>query len=206
MICFAAGDQFFSTNYRLNLRQMCTSKLARYLVLITVIMWLIHSIIFSFFVNIVPSVQCTIWNSILIEYATFFFYPVLAGLLPIVIASLFSLLAFRNVRRIVRLQLSVERRRFDRQITAMILIRVIFFVVSTLPYIIYNIYIINVPKTSTDSLEYAITQLIQAIVTSVYNLNYAVGFLFILFILDISIYSRSTSISLWYHHHNIVVK
>ena len=77
------------------------------------------------FTDIQPSVGCVISNPIYLQYATFFLYPVLEGLLPIVIASFFSLLAFRNVRRIVRRQLPIVRRRLDRQMTAMVLIRVI---------------------------------------------------------------------------------
>ena len=50
------------------------------------------------------------------------------GLLPIFVSSLFSLLAYRNVRRIVRRQIPMDRRRLDQQLTAMIFMRVIFFI------------------------------------------------------------------------------
>jgi hypothetical protein len=102
-------------------------------------------------------------NPIWIEYVTYFFYPVLVGLLPIVIASSFSLLAFRNVRHIIRRQIPIESRRFDHQITAMILLRVGFFVCFTLPYIFHRIYVVNVPVTQTDHVQYAIGQLLQLI-------------------------------------------
>jgi len=176
MICFAAADQFFSTDYRLHLRQICTMKLARYLVFISTALWLTHSIVFSFWVNIVPSVGCIISNPILVRYATFFFYPVLVGLLPMVIASLFSLLAYRNVRRIVRRQLSIERRRFDRQITAMVLLRAVFSVCFTLPFLIYRIYVINVTVTQANPLKFAIVQLVFAIIVSILNLKYTVRY------------------------------
>jgi hypothetical protein len=116
---------------------------------------------------------------------TFFFYPVLVGLLPIVIASSFSLLAFRNVRRIVRRQVPIERRRFDRQITAMILLRVVFFIFFTLPYIVHRIYIVNVPILQANLVPYAIGQLVQGIFISIADLNYTVRFLLIFFKLDI---------------------
>jgi hypothetical protein len=95
------------------------------------------------------------------------------------IASLFSLLAFRNVRRIVRRQLAIERRRLDRQMTAMVLVRVAAFVFFTIPYDSYRIYTINNSVNSTDLSHYAITQLLQAIFVSFLNLNYAVRFVFI---------------------------
>ncbi len=176
MICCAAGDQFFSTNYRLNLRQMCTVKLAWYLIFIITPIWLIHSIVFACFVNIVPLLGCIISNPIMVRYATFFVYPILAGLLPVTIASLFSLMAFRDVRRIVRRQIPIVRRRFDRQITAMVLVRVVFFVFTALPLSLYRIYAVNVTISSANPLAYAIKLLIQQVITSICNLNFMVRF------------------------------
>jgi hypothetical protein len=176
MICFEAADQYFSTNYRLFLRQICTMKLAWILTFSIISLWLFHSTLCTFFVTIVPSIGCMISNPIWIKYVTYFFYPVLVGLLPIVIASSFSLLAFRNVRHIVRRQIPIERRRFDQQITAMILLRVGFYVCFTLPYIIYRIYIVNVPIKETNLVQYAIGQFVQVIIVSIVSLNYTVSF------------------------------
>jgi len=98
------------------------------------------------------------------------------GLLPVVIASSFSLFAFRNVRRIIRRQIPIQRRRFDQQITAMVLLRVVFFVFFTIPYDSYRIYTINTTVDPTDVFHYEISRLIQAIFISVFNLNYVVTF------------------------------
>jgi hypothetical protein len=173
-ICLAAADQFCSTNYRVYLRQMCTLKLARCLSFAFVCLWIFHSIVFNFFFNIQPLLGCIISNPILLEYATYFFYPVLTGLLPIIIAFWFSMLAFRNVRRIVRRQMPIVRRRLDRQMTAMVLLRVLIFVCFTLPYTIYRIYVLNFPISQTKPVEYAIGRLIQAIFLSFVGLNYMV--------------------------------
>ncbi|CAF1391661.1 unnamed protein product [Adineta steineri] len=163
MTCCAAIDQFFSTNYHVNLLQRCTLKVVRYVTITLVSFGIIHSIIFGFLVYNIPSIGCVISNPIFLQYATFFFYPVLAGLLPIVVAAIFSLLAYRNVRRIVRRQLPILRRRLDRQMTAMVLSRVIIFVCLALPYSIYRIYAINSPASRSQPLEFAIAQLLQAI-------------------------------------------
>jgi hypothetical protein len=174
MVCFAAIDQFVSTNYRFNLRQMCTSKLAHYLTYIFICIWIVHSIIFSFAFDIQPSLGCAILNPIWVQYSTYFFYPVLIGLLPIIIASLFSILAYRNVRRIVRRQIPIVRRRLDQQMTAMVLMRVIICVCCVSPYLIYRIYGINSPIPRTEPMPYAIGRLIQAICLLFGNLNYTV--------------------------------
>ncbi|CAF0819729.1 unnamed protein product [Adineta steineri] len=175
-ICFAAMDQFFSTNYRFYVSQMCTLKVAQYVIYISVSIWIIHSIIFGLFFNIEPSIGCVISNPIFLQYATFFFYPVLGGFLPIVIAAIFSLLAYRNVRRIVRRQLPVIRRRLDRQMTAMVLMRALFFICLQCPNNIYRIYITNFPNIKSENIGYVIVRLIQAIVFSLAILNYSISF------------------------------
>jgi hypothetical protein len=174
MICCTAADEFFSTNYRFNLRQICTMKVARCLIFTLVSLSIIHGIIFGLFFDIQSSVGCVILNQIFLQYATFFVYPVLLGLLPIVIASFFSLLAFQNVRRIVRRQLPIVRRRLDRQMTAMVLIHVGFFVCIALSYSTYRIYAINFPVSRSQSMEFATRQLVQAIFGSISTLNFTV--------------------------------
>ena len=155
-ICFAAADQFFSTNYLLNLRQMCTLKLARCLTITFGCLWIVHSIVFGWFFDIQPSIGCVISNPIWLQYSTYFVYPLLIGFLPIIIASLFNIFAYRNVRRIVRRQLPIIRRRLDQQMTAMVLMRVILFVSFVLPYVMYRVYTINFPIPQTKPMEYAI--------------------------------------------------
>ncbi|CAF1304556.1 unnamed protein product [Adineta steineri] len=176
MVCCTAADEYFSTNYRCNLRQTCTLKLARYLTFILICIWTCHSIIFGYFSNIMPSIGCTISNENYRQYATFFFYPVLGGVLPIVISSFFSMLAYRNVRRIVRRQIPIIRRRLDRQITAMVLLRIVVFICLTVPSIIYHIYAINTPVLRNTSAQYAIVRLLQIIAFSLLNLNHMSSF------------------------------
>ncbi|CAF1308855.1 unnamed protein product [Adineta ricciae] len=188
MICFAAIDQYCSTNYRLSLRQFCNLNLARYLVLTSVCLWFVHSLIFGLFADVNPTVGCYISNSEWIRYGTYFFYPILYGFLPIALASLFSLLAYRNVRRIIRRQTPIERRRFDRQITAMVLIRVGWFVAVSIPYTSYRVYSINISTKQVDALRSAIERLIQVIFYSIINTNYALNFY--IFLISSSRYRR----------------
>lgn len=178
MICSATIYQYFSTNYRHNLREMYTIKLTYYVSFVIVSFALIHSIILGSFFNIQPSLGCIISNSIFVQYTTVFYYPILIGLLPIAIASCFSLLAYRNVRRIVRRQLPIVRRRLDRQMTAMVLIRVIFFVFLALPYNICRIYVTIDPISKSQMMRYVIVRLIQAITFSLSMANYTVKFSF----------------------------
>ncbi|CAF4211990.1 unnamed protein product, partial [Adineta steineri] len=115
-ICFSASHQYLSTSPLLHLRQLSTIKTARFLICASVIISILHTIPFGIFTVIQASV-C-----------------VLSGLLPVLIASAFSILAYNNVRRIVRRQIPIVRRKLDQQLTAMILIRIIVFIVLTVPY------------------------------------------------------------------------
>jgi hypothetical protein len=173
-VCLSACDQFCSTNHRFDMRQMFTLRVARCLTFAAGCIWVVHSIVSSFFLNLQPSFGCVISNPTWLLYSSTFFYPVLYGLLPIVVASLFSVLAFRNVHHIVRRQVPIVRRRLDRQMTAMVLTRVVVFVITCLPYTIYRIYTINVPITRTNLLSYAIGRLLLTIFTSLDDVNFAV--------------------------------
>ncbi|CAF0865567.1 unnamed protein product [Adineta steineri] len=163
MICFTAVDQFFSTNHRVHLRQMCTLKLGRYLSFVFICFAIIHGIALGSSYNIQPTFGCIISDHTWVQYSTYFFYPVLFGFLPIIIASLFSMLAYHNVRHMVRRQLPIVRRKLDKQITAMVLMRVIAFVCLVVPYNAYRIYAVNFPTSQSMPMAYAVGRLLQAI-------------------------------------------
>ncbi|CAF1158478.1 unnamed protein product [Adineta steineri] len=155
---------------------MCTLKSGRYFAFIFICFAIIHSIALGSSFNIQPTLGCVLSNYAAVQYTTFLLYPILAGLLPMVIASSFSILAYRNVRHIVRRQLPIVRRKLDKQITAMVLMRVIAFVCLLLPYITYRIYTINFPTSRSVPMAYAISRLIQAIFLSISNINFAISF------------------------------
>ncbi|CAF3862097.1 unnamed protein product [Adineta steineri] len=140
---------------------MCTLKLGRYISSIFICFAIIHSILLGSSYDIQPTLGCVLSNYVWIQYSTFFFYPILIGFLPIIIASSFSILAYHNVRHIVRRQLPIVRRKLDKQITALVLTRVMAFVCFTLPYNVYRIYAINFPISPSMPMAYAIGRLIQ---------------------------------------------
>jgi hypothetical protein len=185
IVCFQAFDQYLSTHHRFDLRQWSTIGLARYLITLTFCLWLLQTIPFIIFYQIVPLSGCIITSQALMRYYAYFYYPVLNGLLPVFVSSLFSVLAYRNVRRLVRRQIPLERRRLDRQLTAMIFVRVIFFVTLLLPYTVYRIYILSANISSTDILRYEISRLIWVIVWmllfGIYSVRLLLEFSFELF-------------------------
>jgi hypothetical protein len=176
IICFIAFDQILSTSHWYTLRQISTLKLAQCLILVTISIASIHSIIFILWMEIIPPIGCSSRNKVMGDYFSFFYYPILVGALPILISSLFSLIAFRNVRHIVRRQVPIVRRRLDRQLTAMVFTRVIVFVVVYLPYVVYRTFTIIKLNTSNYDIPFLFDVLMQMSVILLKDINYAVRY------------------------------
>jgi len=163
-----------STNPRPNWRQISTLKLGYRLTFFNVCFFVLHSILFLIFTDIPKGEGCTVYNPILYSYFTFFYYPILSSAIPVLVTITFSLLAYRNVRRIVRLQIPLPRRRLDHQMTAIALARVICIVLLGLPFIIYSLYRVHFSITQNNQLAVAIVNLANSVVVSLLNLNFSV--------------------------------
>ena len=151
IVCFTAIDQYLSTSHYGLLRQMSNYKSARRLVFGLLIVAALFCIPTPIFQEIRRS-NCAIYNSSYNYYYSFVYFCIIIGVLPVTIASSFSLLSYQNVRRIVRRQIPIVRRRLDRQLTAMILSRVVLFVVTTVPFVIFRTYQVNRPVDQTKRL------------------------------------------------------
>jgi hypothetical protein len=178
-ICCSAIDQYLSTSYHNQLRQISTFKLAQRLVGILIILTALYCVPFPIFEEIHPSLGCATYNPSFNYFYSFVHLCVVIGILPIVVSLLFSLLSYQNVRRIVRRQIPVVRRRLDRQLTAMILVRVALFIITTLPLISVRSYQINNLPDGTDTYALAVSTLLKTVVTTFYNFNYSVFDLFL---------------------------
>ncbi|CAF3135602.1 unnamed protein product [Rotaria socialis] len=88
----------------------------------------------------------------------------------------FSLLAYHNVRRVIRLQLLVIRQRLTRQMAVMTLARVLVLIVCGLPFICSSLWELNINTHEDNYLELAIFSLISSILDSVFYANFAINF------------------------------
>jgi hypothetical protein len=174
IICFAAFDQFLSTSYWYTLRRMSTFKLAQRLIFIATCLAIIHSTSALIFCGIFPPIGCTVNNKIVLYYSLFVYYPIIVGILPISISSLFSLIAFRNVRHIIRRQVPIMRRRLDHQLTAMVFMRVIAFVILFLPYVIYRTFTLVKLASPNYDIPFLFDVLMQKSVVLLRDVDYAV--------------------------------
>ena len=175
IVCFAAVDQYLSTNPFPYLREWSSLNVAHYQIYVASLLCILHTIPFAVTSQIDPTLGCVIANIDLSDYYSYFYFPFLNGLLPIFISSLFSLLAYQNVRRIVRRHIPIDRRRLDQELTAMIFARVISFVLLQLPYTIHRIVIINVTVIPKNTMAYPIHVWIRAISTALMRASQAVS-------------------------------
>ena len=173
-VCFAAIDQYLSTSHHIQLRQMSTFKLARLLVGVLIIFAASYSIPFPIFYEIRSNSTCTIYNPVFTYYYSLVHICILLGIVPVVISLLFSLFAYRNVRRIVRRQMAIVRRRLDQQLTAMILARVALLVFTTLPYASVRMYQILDPVDQNNTFAVAVDQLLRIAFIMLNYINYSV--------------------------------
>jgi len=174
IICFLALDQYLSTNHRPSWRQIATLKLAHYLTFFNISIVLSQGILLLVSAKI-GSIGCSIYDPIAKIYFAYFYYPMISGILPLGTSSLFSLLAYRNVRRIIRRQIPLARRRLDQQMTAIALARVLCIVILGVPFIIFSLFNLNMSYSNDDYIKIAIFNFLSVIIYSLLNINFAVS-------------------------------
>jgi hypothetical protein len=173
-IRFAVIDQYLSTNPSPRLRKKSTLELAQALICINTSVWLLHGIPFLLFFEIQPSLGCTPSDPGFLFYYKFFHFPILIGFLPITIGTIFSMLAYLNVRRIIQRQIPYVQRRLDQQLTTMVLARVALLIIGTLSFVINRIYSLIAPIDQPGSLQNEIESVISNFTILIFTLIFSV--------------------------------
>lgn len=181
-ICFNTFDQYLVTNHRYAIRQLSTIKLAYRLTIFYTCFTILHSLIFLIFNDIQSSLGCTVYNSLLKKYLSFFYYPILGNAFPLIATVIFSLFAYHNVRSVVRRQIPLIRRRLDKELTSLVLARIISLVICGIPYVCNTIYGFNRNTNGNNSIESAIYSLVTAIVDCLLFTNFSVNYIIEVFI------------------------
>lgn len=177
ILCCTTFDQFLSTHYNYSIRRMSTLRFAHTLVIFVFIIWSLHSIIFLLVSDIDRlSLGCSVYDPRFRKYLSWFYYPFACNTIPILITVFFSLFAYRNVRRITRRQIPIVRRRLDQQLTAIVLARVLCGIVLGVPYIVAQIYQLNMQTSTNDQIETAVAVLVRNIMNSLIYANFSVSF------------------------------
>lgn len=146
--CLSTMDQYCTTSSRRRFQQWCNMKLAKRLVIIFSLFWILHATpyLFLFYHNKSPTTgktTCTMSNRIYIQYRSYFIVLILFGILPLSISMFFGIMSFLNIQQISHYTLPLVRRELNKQLTKMVLTEVIVNCVVQIPYIIICVIKLN---------------------------------------------------------------
>ena len=142
----ATIDQFLATCSHPRWHRCNNIRFARWMVIGTFIVWISHGIPFLLYFDHIhlPTTGrmiCGITNSVFQKYVTYFHILVLGTFVPIIIMTVFGVLAYRNVQQIAYRNVQqiayrtvpMVRRELDKQLTLMVLVQVLCDIVFVTP-------------------------------------------------------------------------
>ncbi|CAF0802350.1 unnamed protein product [Adineta ricciae] len=141
--CLISFDRYAISSRSARIRSISTKKTSICLVIagVTCAFCLIALPAAILFENVpigpnLPAV-CTSKSTMFLLVAAFVYYPVLEGVLPIVLAVYFWFITRRHVRNLQNLEFAT---RFDKQITRMLLYQIIVSAIASFPFAAINLY------------------------------------------------------------------
>jgi hypothetical protein len=178
-LCLAIINEFSATSGRPRWRRWSNLKMAYSLTTVSILFWLVINIPAIFCYNVIVSsttgiATCAITNVIYLKYYNVFYVPALMCGIPVCITIIFDLLAYYNVTQLAYRTVPLVRRRHEAQLTIMVLIQVILYFFTVTPTITLRTIISNTGITN-DPITAAQLQLANAILTCIYQCNFAVS-------------------------------
>ncbi len=179
-LCLAIIDQYFATCSRAFWRRFSHIKTACHLTGMILIIYTIHAIpYFIYYTHIhSPSTNqtiCQITNAKFIRYHTYGYFLILTNILPI-LTAICGWIAYRSVKRLSCNDISIFRYELDRELTTMILIHILVYLGTFLPYSIQSMYALFVFNQNEPNFR-AKMQLASIITRYFSMLGYAVRFI-----------------------------
>jgi hypothetical protein len=178
-MCLATIDQFLATYHKPRWQQWSNIKVAHRIIIVFIIFWLLHGILYLIYVDHIPSpitgkLTCMSHNPIFQQYYVNFYTAGLIGFIPISINTLFGILAYHNITHLAHRTVPLVRRELDKQLTSIVLMQTLFVFVTAVPYIIVTILNSNLnivqQGNNAEKLQFASTLTI-----CIYYLNFAVS-------------------------------
>lgn len=148
LLVMACVDRSVASSSQAGLRRLSTSKNARYIASFLLVVWTIlpvHLLIFADTVVNARGISSCVINDYHVSVYHGIYAIVLGGLLPPIILIVCSFIIWRNLRqrivlrRMARLAQSFSVRRND-QILMILLIQVVIFLISTIPFLSNTLY------------------------------------------------------------------
>jgi hypothetical protein len=140
MIVLACLDRFMVTNERATFRAFSTLKRAKWLILFSILFWLVINIFIPIMQTVING-QCVpngIYSIIYTLYAIIF-----VSAIPTIILCIFGYLTYRNMRQLQlrvqpmvhnRIDANTSIRRQDRDLLIIVISEVLLFLIATIPF------------------------------------------------------------------------
>ena len=178
-MCMAIIDQFLATCAHPRWRRWNSIRLACYIVIGAVVIWILHGIPFLMYYNLTLSTitgkpSCDITNAIFRKYNIVYLLPFLQSGIPLMTMIIFGCLAYRNVQQIAYRTVPLVRRELDKQLTVMVLIQVFCDIFAVMPQVIYSIWSLII-DTTNDPLTLSQVALVRITTTILYNFHFVVS-------------------------------
>jgi hypothetical protein len=165
-LCLATIDQYFATCTRARWQHWSNIKLARQLIILSIIVSILFLIPYPIFLEHVTLasgiVSCNIHNAIMLQYKNYFILLFLSGYIPDFISVIFGIMAYRNVQQIAYRTVPLVRRELDKQLTTMVLIQVVINAFT------------NIPFATTVAVMYGTTNIKNPVITNIIQFIYSV--------------------------------
>ncbi len=189
-LCLAIIDQYFSTCSRPFWRRFSNIKLARYLTSIILIIYTIHAIPYFIYFNHIHSpltnqTICQITNAKFIQYHTYGYFLTLTNILPI-LTAIGGWMAYRSAKRLSSGEVSIFQYELDKELTTMILIQILVYLCTFLPYSIQSMYALFIFNQNEPIFKAKMT-LASIIMIYFSMLSYAVRFFLIAILISYSL-------------------
>ena len=140
--CFIFFDRYAMSSRSVRVRSLSSKKTARILVSIGLfVSWFtigMSAVILFENITLAPGVtSCTSKSIIYLQVAAFVYYPILEGILPIVLAIYFWYVTRKHIRHLNNREFI---RRFDQQISRMYFFQILANAIASFPFAAINLY------------------------------------------------------------------
>ncbi|CAF1469614.1 unnamed protein product [Rotaria magnacalcarata] len=182
IMCYAAIDQRLSTSmpdrhHGINIRIM------RHLIMIAIFISVSHSIPFFLFYNVqlLAGTNRTVCrftdnDGVFSIYAVYINLPVIHGIVPIAIISVFCLIALRNVRSMHKKKVHRMRLHLEQQLTSMVLTKNLSVYITVVPFLIVYVMRYIISNRTTNAILQGQLFTVYRFFMMVFYLNYADSF------------------------------
>ena len=185
LVCLTSIDRMLISSRKEKYRRLSRLSVSQWSTAMAIIVWCLHSIPHLVLADLIPTTSnnqitfsCSLTpNHYFPFYQTYFLLPLYLGVAPTSALLITGLITYSNSRQI---HMDRQRQYIQRQLTSMMLTQIPIIILSTLPYVIINEYLIltstAVKSSSQRSLESFLNQVFTLLFYGAFSCQFFVFF------------------------------